>query len=225
MSIRSNDGDDSKRPRETSLDDSTKNTTNTDVFTKSLRSADCVAIRYSCMKKLEEEMKKVLQMCEKTKGSHIKGESQLNSLSEAMDFTTNKFKEYERERQENDKIIDSMKSDKVNMNEKIEKLERINSRQEQYSRCNCLLLHSITEGELENTDDLVLQTLNEKLHVDLTLSDLDRTHRIDQKKASSNKPRAIIIKFVSYNTTEIVFLKNKKRLKGTQVSITENLTA
>ena len=33
LSIRSHDGDDSKRPRETSLDDSTKNTTNTDVLT------------------------------------------------------------------------------------------------------------------------------------------------------------------------------------------------
>ena len=142
-----------------------------------------------------------------------------------MDFTTNKFKEYEEERQEKDKIVDSMKSDKVNMNEKTEKLERINSRQEQYSRCNGLLLHSIAEGELENTDDLVLETLNEKLHVDLTLSDLDRTHRIDQNKVSSNKPRAVIIKFVSYNTRKIVFLKNKKCLKGTQVSITESLTA
>ena len=90
------------------------------------------------MKKLEEEIKKVLQMCEKTKGSQR--ESQLTSLGEAMDFMTNKFEEYERERQENDKIIDTMKSDMVNMNEKIENLERIVDRQEQYSRRNCLLL-------------------------------------------------------------------------------------
>ena len=108
------------------------------------------------MKKLEEEMKKVLQMCEKTKESLIKGESQLNSLSEAMDLMTNKFDEYGWERQEKDKIIDIMKSVMVNMNEKIEKLERIVDRQEQYSRRNCLLLHSITEDERENTDELVL---------------------------------------------------------------------
>ena len=125
LSSKSNDGDDSKRPRESSLDDSIANATNADVFTESLKSEDCVAILYSCMKKLEEEMKKVLQMCEKTKESQIKGESQLNSLSEAMDFMTNKFDEYERERQEKDKIIDSMKSDMVNMNKKIEKLQRI----------------------------------------------------------------------------------------------------
>ena len=145
LSSKSNDGDDSKRPRESSLDDSIANATNADVFTESLKSEDCVAILYSCMKKLEEEMKKVLQMCEKTKESQIKGESQLNSLSEAMDFMTNKFDEYERERQEKDKIIDSMKSDMVNINKKIEKLERIVARQEQYSRHNCLLLHVIAE--------------------------------------------------------------------------------
>ena len=104
-------------------------------------------------------------MCEKTNDTESKGESQLNSLSEAMDFMTNKFEEYERERQEKDKIIDNMKSDMVNMDEKIEKLERIVDRQEQYSRRNCLLLHRIAEGESENTDDLVLETLNEKLHV------------------------------------------------------------
>ena len=132
------------------------NATNTDVFTESLNSEDCVPIPYSCMKKLEEEMKKVLQMCEKTKESLIKGESQLNSLSEAMDLMTNKFDEYGQERQEKDKIIDIMKSVMVNMNEKIEKLERIVDRQEQYSRRNCLLLHSITEDERENTDELVL---------------------------------------------------------------------
>ena len=163
-------------------------------------------------------------MCEKNKRSQIKDKSQLNPLSEAMDFMTNKFEKYERERQEKDKIIESLKSDMVNMNEKIEKLERIVDRQEQYSRCNCLLLHGITEGEGEKTDDLVLENLNEKMHVDLNPSDLVRTHRIGPKKAWSNKPRAVIIKLVSYNTGKRIFL-NKEVLKGTQVSITESLIA
>ena len=55
------------------------------------------------------------------------------------------------------------------MNAKTEKLQRIVGRQEQYSRRNCLLLHFIAQGEPENPDDLVLETLNEKMHVDLTL--------------------------------------------------------
>ena len=41
----------------------------------------------------------------------------------------------------------------VNMNEKIEKLERIVDRQEQFSRRSCFLLHGIAEGERENTDE------------------------------------------------------------------------
>ena len=47
-----------------------------------------------------------------------------------MDFMTNKFHDNKRGRQEKDKIIYSMKSDMGNMNEKIEKLERIVDRQE-----------------------------------------------------------------------------------------------
>ena len=140
-----------------------------------------------------------------------------------MDFMTKNVEEYERERQEIDKIIDTMKRDMVNMNEKIEKLERIVERKEQYPRCICLLMHGM-QGERENTEDLVLETLNEKMYIDLTPSDLDGTHRIGPKKISSNKPRAVIIKFVSYNTRKNIF-SNKKLLKGTQVSITESLTA
>ena len=65
---------------------------------------------------------------------------------------TNEFDQYERERQEKDKIIDSMKSD-----------------------------------------------------FDLIPSDLDRTHRTREKKGSSNKTRADIINFVSYNTRKMIF--------------------
>ena len=156
--------------------------------------------------------------------SQIKDKNQLNSLSEAMNFMTKKFEVSERERQKKDNIIDTMKSDMVNLNEKIEKLERIVDRQEQYSRRDCLLLHGIAERERENIDELILETLNEKMRIDLTSSDLDRTHRIGQRKAPSKKPRAVIIKFVSYNTRKFSFL-NKKLLKETQVGIAESLTA
>ena len=71
------------------------------------------------MKKLEEETKKLLQMCERTKDRQIKDENQLKSLSESIDFMSDKFDEYEGERPEKDKIIDSTKSDMVSMNEKI----------------------------------------------------------------------------------------------------------
>ena len=75
MSSKSNAGQDSKKPRESSLDESIADAINTDVFTESLKPEDCAAILYNCIKKLEEEMKKVLQMCEKIKDGQIKDES------------------------------------------------------------------------------------------------------------------------------------------------------
>ena len=50
-----------------------------------------------------------------------------------------------------------MKIDMVSSNKKIEKLEEIVDRQEQYICWNCLLLHGIAKVECENTGDLVLE--------------------------------------------------------------------
>lgn len=58
------------------LDGSIANTTNTHIFNEPLKSEDVVAIFYICIQNLEEKMKKILQMSEKTKSSQIKGESQ-----------------------------------------------------------------------------------------------------------------------------------------------------
>ena len=75
----------------------------------------------------------------------------------AIDFITNKSGKYERERQEKHEFIDGMKIDMVSSNKKIEKLEEIVDRQEQYICWNCLLLHGIAKVECENTGDLVLE--------------------------------------------------------------------
>ena len=61
------------------------------------------------------------------------------------------------------------------------------------------------------------------MHIKSTLSVLEITHCIGQKKPSSKKPRAVIIKFFSYSLRKKNL--NKKHFKGTQVSMTENLTA
>ena len=79
---------------------------------------------------------------------------------------TKKIDEYKRERLQEDKIIYIVKNDVFNMNEKIEKQDKIVDKQEQQLRRNCLLLHGIAEGERENTDALVFEALNEKIHVD-----------------------------------------------------------
>ena len=109
------------------------------------------------------------------------------------------------------------------MAQRIDKLVNLVDRQEQYLRHNCLLVHGIVETNDENTDDLVLKTINEKLDINITESEIDRSHSIGTKK-DGRRPRPIIVKLMSYNTREKVFA-GKRKLKGTRVSITENLTA
>ena len=50
---------------------------------------------------------------------------------------SNKFDEYKREREEKERIIDSMKSDMIIINVQIEKIERITERQEKYVAIAC----------------------------------------------------------------------------------------
>ena len=84
-------------------------------------------------------------------------------------------------------------------------------------------MHGIAETNDENTDDLVLKTINEKLDVDITENEIDRSHRIGRKKFG-HRLRPITVKLTRYNTRKKVFA-SKRKLKGTGVNTTESLTA
>ena len=84
-------------------------------------------------------------------------------------------------------------------------------RQEQYSRRNCILIHGLKEQN-ESTNDRVLELFREQLNEDTLLVDLDRTHRIWEKRHSNSKPHPVIAKFAQYNIREKVF-RSKKKLR------------
>ena len=70
---------------------------------------------------------------------------------------------------------------------RIEKLEKLQDQQEQYSRRNCLLVHGIAEEKEEITDKVIINTLNETLDLDITLRDLQTTHRVGKPKKLEEK--------------------------------------
>ena len=45
--------------------------------------------------------------------------------------------------------------------------------QEQYSRRNCLLIHGLTETKTEDTDEMVLDVINNKLNIELSQISID----------------------------------------------------
>ena len=79
------------------------------------------------------------------------------------------------------KNIDSLLERREDLDEKLtgimEKLDGI----EQYSRRICLLFTGIVEKDDENTDLLILDTCRESVGIELSLQDIDRSHRTGMK--------------------------------------------
>ena len=136
----------------------------------------------NCTQNLEKKVDQIFKMLEKTEDRQIKGECQLTDLAKGVEFITQKFDEYEKDRQEKGAIIAALQSELKNSNIKVEDLEKKTEMQEQYSRRNCIIIHGLKEEKNERTNDKVVKLLREELNEDVLLEDLDRTHRIGIKK-------------------------------------------
>ena len=77
------------------------------------------------------------------------------------------------------------------MPERSKVLEESIDQQGQYSRRNCLFIHGVEENSNEDTDNLVLNIINNDLEIDLTEVPIDRTYRIGDLKKKRKKVRPI----------------------------------
>jgi len=95
---------------------------------------------------------------------------------------------------------------------------------EQYQRRNNIRIFGVKESAVEKTDDLVIGLCREKLGLELPASSICRSHRVGYKgEGETARPRPIIVKFTSYQARRMVFVV-KKKLKGTGITIREDLT-
>ena len=135
-----------------------------DVFEESLQPEDYVKTLLSCLQNLENEVKDIHKLSLSNNNNQIKGEKQLADLSESVKFMSDKFDQFEKRRQEQKKVIEELRGEVSPLNEKLNAIAEQVNRQEQYSRQNCLLIHGITEGNQEKTDDSALGIFREKLN-------------------------------------------------------------
>ena len=149
------------------------------------------------LRNLEKEVKDIHKLALSNNSNQIKGEKQLGDPSESIKFMPDKFDDFEKDRHEQKKVIEELRGDVSSLNEKLNGFTEQVDRQEQCSRRNCLLIHRITEGNQKNTDDLALEIFREKLDIQLTQRDLDRTHRIGKNDKRSNQPRPVIVNLFS----------------------------
>ena len=220
LSEQSNNGEEPRKLREEGSQTDSGDVWD-DVFLVGLPSDQANSAMIQYMKRFEAQLKDLHNTTEQTKNSQIKGEEHLRELTKFIEFANNRFDEYEKEKKEKDELIKNLRKDVNDMAGIIDNLSLGLDRQEQYSRRNCLLLHNIPETSNENTDDLVIKTVNEELLEAITINEIDRSHRLG--KSQAGKIRPVIVKFARYHTRNKIFRK-KKLLKGKQVSITENLT-
>lgn len=121
----------------------------------------------------------------------------------------------------NSEVIQDLKQTIEQRDRKIGELERKVDDLEQYQRRQCVRIFGIEEEVGENTDKLVVE-LATNIGVELKVEDIDRSHRVG-RTTSDGRPRPIIVKFCSYRKRSEVFF-NKKRLKGSGMTLREDLT-
>ena len=125
MSNNSNTEEDAKRQREEIPSESPKvsmlDTPKTpgDVFEESLKLEDCVKILLSCFQNLEKEVKVIHRLALFNNSNQIKGEKQLADLSESIKVMSDKLDKFEKERQEQKKIIEELRGEVSSLNEKL----------------------------------------------------------------------------------------------------------
>ena len=73
-------------------------------------------------------------------------------------------------------------------------------------------------------DDIIIEIISQNLDIDIAPHGTERRHRIGQPRQPGEKQRPIIVKFVRYNDLNKIF-RNKKKLKGKKIWITESLAA
>ena len=104
----------------------------------------------------------------------------------------------------------------------IDKLESTLNDLEQYSRRNCLRIFGVPQRPDEKTDEAVLDVAR-RIGVQLGIPDIDRSHRVG-KQPSGDRSRGIIVKLASYRTRQKL-IQNRRKLKGTGITIHEDLTS
>ena len=111
-----------------------------------------------------------------------------------------------------EKIINELQKNVNDMSATIESLKGSLDRQEKYSSRNCFLIYGLSESRNENTNDLVIGRIKEKIGEEMKKDEIHQSHRLGAPK-KNGKSRPIIMKFVRYNT-RCRISKNKKKLKG-----------
>ena len=95
---------------------------------------------------------------------------------------------------------------------------------EQYNRRNNLRIHGLNIQQDTNCCQAVREFVQSRLHVDLRDEDIDIAHVLPSRGGQPNRTPAVIVRFQRREKRDNV-LRARRVLKGTQYSVSEDLTS
>ena len=95
------------------------------------------------------------------------------------------------------------------------------NRLQQHSRKDNSRIFGLKETKDENCKKAVCDMLEEKLGISLSVRDFSAAHRLPSE--NKDKPLPMIVRFKDRSDKEVV-MKNRKKLKGTGISINDDIT-
>ena len=147
-------------------------------------------------RKLNSEVTTLRRKFEEVNSANVK---RIENLEKSVDFVSEKYENWIEEKA-------------VLLNEITELRADFESRMddiEQYNRRLCLIVIGVPGKVEENTDDITLNIATQKLGITLELHETAKSHRLGRKKKSEDgQPRH----------------RSEEKLKGTGISMFENLT-
>ena len=178
-------------------------------------------------------------------------DKKMNEFLRRLEVTEGDVLDLQSELRKTNKELTDLKSTLSHRENIIDKLENDMNSMEQYSRRSCLRIFGIEEEKGENTDAKVAEMIKDQLNIPIDIQrDIDRSHRVGKvreaalsktatsttpaetsssdeassgKKTKKEKPRSIIVKFISYRKRREI-LERRRKLKNTGISIVEDLT-
>ena len=145
-------------------------------------------------------------------------QNEITDIKTAVHFISDQFETMRAERDQDGATIAGLKTENTELKAKMSEIEHAVDCNQQYSRRNCLIIHGLADDPTATTDERVIKCFKDKLNITIDPRDIDRSHPLP-----STKKKPVIVKFVRYNSRHLIFI-NKKKLKGTGISITESLT-
>lgn len=105
--------------------------------------------------------------------------------------------------------------------QEMQNVKRELNRQAQYAKKDHMRMFGVEEKKNEDCRQIVSEIISRKLKVKVLPTDLSAAHRVKKSKKQQHRP--IIIRFKD-RTQRFEVLKNRKLLKGSGVSLAEDMT-